>query len=244
MDASRIVDVDDRTTWPSRVAEIVNDWAARLRGTTEYTGDLDVHPDHDEEFRKLFAGLVLRAYHCTRLLPLEVWAIREFGLRPLSADLVRDRIALAESSAAISRDFADELRGCHVFATNEARNRQGQVCLILSRQVFQDSISGCIPLLSTWGGEALYKSSRAERLRPRLCTIGAPAIVVALLDFNLESARHLVFPEMQKIFVAAALGLRPRHADVLFRAPVLPMYIENVLRPCDRAYARLGNLPR
>lgn len=84
------VDVDDRTTWPPQVSEIVDQWAKQYKGTTKYTSDLAL--PLEDEFRELLSGRLLRAYHCTRLLPHEVRMVRETGLRPLSADLLCERI--------------------------------------------------------------------------------------------------------------------------------------------------------
>lgn len=156
-----IVDVDNQDTWPTAISEWVHTWADRLKGTTEHTSELEVDFEEDENFRKLFAGSLLRTYHCTRLLEYEVQMIRDQGLRMTTENLVGERITRALTHGAISDEVAETLRQHHLFAINESDHRDEQVCLILSRRAFDYDAHGVEPLLGTWGGE---KSSIGELL--------------------------------------------------------------------------------
>ena len=238
------VDVDDRTTWPPQVAEIVDQWAKQYKGTTKYTSDLALPLEAEDEFRELLSGRLLRAYHCTRLLPHEVRMVGETGLRPLSADLLCDRIDAALEAGAICPDDAKELRAAHVFATGEQQYRESQVCLILSKSMFLHNRQGCEPLLKTWGGEGMYMSSKALPLLDRLKGLGKPTVVIALLDLGGRGSPHKVFPALHKVFVGAALRLSDVGADVFYKALVPPEHIERFLLPGEPDYESLGDLPR
>lgn len=237
------VDVDDRSSWPPRVTEAVGQWAERYRGTTKYTSDLALPLEAEGPFRDLLAGRLLRAYHCTRLLPHEVETVRTGGLRPLTAELIRDRIDAARTHGSISPTEASQLREAHVFATGEQRNRERQVCLILSKRVFRENPQGCEPLLTTWGGEGMYMSSRGAPLRDRFGDLGSPAVVIALLDLGRRNLEHSVFPALHKVFVGAALGLAGVWADVFYRSAVLPEHLERILQPGDPDFEGFGCMP-
>lgn len=222
------------------MAEIVGRWAIEYRGTTRYALDLALPFDADSALRDVLSGYLLRAYHCTRLLDHEVEAVWEGGLRPLTAELIHDRIDTAERAGAISEHDAERLRHANVFATGEHANRKNQVCLTLSNLLFREDPSDCEPLLSTWGGEGMYRSSRGHSMPAHVRRLGKPTVVVSLLR-----AQHIrsVFPGLSKIFVAAALELTERWADVFYGDAVPPSHIEAILQPGDGAYERLGVLP-
>jgi hypothetical protein len=238
------VDVDDAETWPREIIDIVAQWAEDCRGATEYSSDLPLALEDEPRFRQLLSGRLVRAYHCTRLFPHEVGLVREVGLRPLSPALLSDRIDAAEAAGAISTVEAENLRAAHVFATGERGYRANKVCLILSRRMFRDSLGGCLPLLTTWGGEGIYMSSKGVRLRPWLESLGTPTVVVAHLDLSDNAAGHRTFPPLHNVFVGAALDLPHVGADVLYMSPVLPEHIERILQPGDSDYEMLGDLPR
>jgi hypothetical protein len=238
-----LVDIDDITTWPREVSDIVGQWAKQYEGTTEYTSDLALPFEAESTIRELLSGHLLRAYHCTRLLPHELQMVRSAGLRPLSAELISDRIDAALTAGEISLSDAEFLHEAHVFASGEHQYRENQVGLILSKLAFQEDPMGCKPLLSTWGGEGMYMSSKAAQIRERLKELGIPTVVVALLDLGGRDCPHKVFPALHKVFVGAVLGLKCAWADVFYRAAVPPNHIESILQAGDPSYDRLGMLP-
>ncbi len=232
------IDVDDSTTWPNEVSTLVNQWADHCCGTTEYTGDLPLDDDAEGQLLNAFGGRPLRARHCTRLLQHEVQMIRVRGLRPLSLELIRDRIDNAHRASCISADDAENLHAAHVFATGEQRHREGQICLVVSRRIFQHDLHGCLPLLVTWGGEAIYRSS--GEMPEHLKEIGVPTVVVSLLDID---GPHSFYSSLPKVFVGAALGLDDAYADVFYRSPIPPSRIEDILQPGNLEYDQLGSMP-
>ena len=238
------IDVDDRTTWPHKVGDIVDKWAELYKGTTEYTSDLALAIEDEKEFRELLAGRLIRAYHCTRLLLHEIPMVMEAGLRPLSADLLNERINSAQEAGAIGLDDAADLRAGHVFATGQQRYRENQVCLILSKNLFLHNPHGCKPLLDAWGGEGIYRSSNKLSILDQLKILSKPTIVSALLDLSGRNSPHDVYPALHKVFVGAALHLSDVGADVFYKTAVSPENVERLLQPGDSDYELLGDLPR
>lgn len=241
------VDVDDMATWPTQVVDIIDKWAEQCKGRTEYTCDLALALEDEKELRELLSGSLLRAYHCTRLLPHEVRMVVETGLRPLTADLVYDRIKSAQDVGAIGTEDAKKLHAAHVFATGDQQYRENQVCLILSKSVFLHRRHGCEPLLKTWGGEGVYRYLKAPSLLANLKGLSKPTVVVALLDLGGRSSPHGVFPSLHKVFVGTALRLSDVGADVFYKAPVLPEHpehVERILQPGEPEFELLGDLPR
>ena len=237
-----VVDLDDQGTWPATVADQVRSWGAQLRGSTDYTSDLALGPEEESSFRALLGGHLLRAYHCTRLLDHEVGMIRERGLLSLSEDLLAERIEAAHRYGFISQAERDTFHRSHVFATREHRNREGQVCLILSPSVFDEHPAAVDALLSMWGGEGLYMADGAPAVRARLRELGRPAVVVALID--LAGGEHLVFPGVHNIFVGRFLGLHDASGDVFYRASIPPEHIEAIWQPGDPDYDCHEAMPR
>jgi hypothetical protein len=219
---------------------MVSRWAAEYGGMTKYATDLPLPSDADSALCELLSGYVLRAYHCTRLLDHEVKSVREGGLRLLTAQLIHDRIESAQRESALSDRDADCLRYANVFATGEDIHRKDQVCLVLSRLLFREDPSACERLLSTWGGEGLYRSSRSHSVPTHVRGLGRPTIVVSLLRSRFIK---LSFPSLSKVFVAAALELTDRSADVFYREAVPPSHIEAILQPGDNIYEGFGQLP-
>ncbi len=237
------VDVDNRITWPPKVDDIVDKWAKQYNGTAKYTNDLALPIEDEEAFRELLSGHLLRAYHCTRLLPHEIPMVVEAGLRPLSADLLNDRINSAQEAGAIGLEDAEDLRAGHVFATGEEEYRENQVSLILSKSMFLHNLPGCKPLLEAWGGEGIYMSSKKPHILDRLKSLSKPTIVVALLDLSGRNSPHNVYPALHKVFVGAALQLSDVGADVFYKAAVPPENVERLIQPGDSEYESLGDLP-
>lgn len=227
----RPIDVDDPNTWPEKVSNMVSQWAEQFRNSTEYTTDLALALDLEEPFRELLNGHLLRGYHYTRLLPHEHAMVLTEGLRPLSLALLADRIEAAYRAGVISVHEANAISKAHVFADGEQQHRAGQVCLVVSRRVFERDPHACLPLLTTWGGEGLYMSSGAALLRRRLTELGSPAVVVALFEVGARAPRSRVFPSLHKVFVGAALGLTDVGANVFYRAPIPPNRIERIESP-------------
>lgn len=229
-----LVDADHPDTWPQNVMAWVRDVSEILKGSTPHTSDLILPNDDDEDqFRSLFSGRLVRAYHATRLLPHEVAGIRRDGLRPLSEEMLRDRLAAAQHAGYLAPSEVKEL-----FAGQTAResNRAGQVCLFLSEEPMGDKWSGLWNLLSMWGGEAIYGDNIS--LRDRLRTLGVPTIVVAAVDLSPGWQTHQVWPGLAVAFIGRFLELDAGGASIHYNAPIPPEHVLSIWQPGDSDYER------
>jgi hypothetical protein len=235
-----IVDPDDRRTWPRAVTEWVTERADRLRGTAEDALGLRLPLEEENDFRALFAGTKVRAYHATRLLECEVAMIREQGLRPLTAELVEERIACAFAAGAISDVYRDRLYKSHVFARGSEQQRglrQNEISLYIGRGAL-DAFGH--PQLSIWGGEAIYMFGPKEEWH-LLESLGCPAIVVAAIAL---SAEVRVRATLGKIFVGLELGLKSAFGGVeKYRPAIAAEDILAIWQPGDPEYERHAGLP-
>ena len=242
-DPPAVVDVDDPSTWPSAVLEPVRMVAEQLRGTTKYTNDLNIPLDDEDDFHALLSGWLVRAFHATRLLDHEVKMIRAQGLRPLSAELVTDRIDSAFEHSCISAEERDLLHLSHVFATGEEQRRAGTISLFIPERLLAEEPLGFEGLLNWWGGEAISRSSSAQSLPARLKRLGKPSVVVANIDLSAGQRTHLVFTQLSKVFVGCLLNLTGAWADVHYRTAIPPHDITAVWQPGDAEYDRFEDLP-
>lgn len=239
-----LIDVDHPGTWPLEVRKRAELWANELRGTTGYTGDLNLDKEDEDAFRSLLVDRLLVAYHATRLLDHEVEGITKQGLRLASQQLVHDRVAAAFASGDLTIELRDLLSTANVFHEKDPHNRVDQVCLILSRRTFDHSSHGADPLMSEWGGELITMSGGGAALRPSLRELGKPTIVVAAIDLSESWKRHATYPSLHKVFVGRLLDLGDLGADVFYRKPVLPEQIIDIWQPGHPEYERHKDLPR
>ncbi len=118
-----------------------------------------------------------------------------------------------------------------------------------SRDVIGELLQGEeLPMISAgtefsrnMGGEALRHSS--GDMPEHLKGIGVPTVVVALLDLKGRECPHHFFPSLSNVFLGAFMGFGDACADVLYRLPIPPAQIENILQPGSAEYGRLGPLP-
>ncbi len=226
-----MIDVDDSTTWP----DWLRPWTAERFGA-EYGRLIE----EDDAFRAQFRETEFLAFHCTRLLDHELTWIRERGLRPLTLELVEERIRVAHERGHLGNAERDYLLTSNTFAARDDRNRRDEVCLILGRGAFDEAF-GCEPLLAAWGGEAIYRY--AGNLESRLGGLGVPSIVVARVDLSAK-ARALTFPALGKLFVEVAREPRSYHASVHHRDVVSPEEILDIWQPGHPEYDWYRDLPR
>jgi len=192
----------------------------------------------------LIGDTPVRAYHCTRLLPHEIESVRTHGLRPLTLSLLEDRIRGALDCGAITQVKAEMLLHAHVFADDRQKHREGQVCLVLSSEIFRRDPDGCAPLLSTWGGEGFYMSRGWSRVGEHIAGLGLPTVVVAHICLGSDWRLHRTTPSLHLLFVGVALGLSRAWADVFYQGAISPEQIEAIWQAGNPEYVALGPLPR
>ncbi|QRN97012.1 hypothetical protein JRI60_50010 [Archangium violaceum] len=234
------------STLPNDVMRVILNAASAGRGSTANTDEVSL--TGKGAFRAAWGRALLRTYHCTRLLPHEVEMIRNQGLRRLTQALMHDRIEAARQSGVITEQEAAQLQQAHVFATRQHRSRMEQVWLIAGRIVFDNRIEACIRFLSTWGGEALYKSKMWPTLDKRISTLGTPSIVVADIDIygRPDTATN---PDIFEFFVDLQRQAEHRSADdvyanVIYKDDVPAKHVVGIWQPGHREYDRHAGLPR
>ncbi len=231
-------------TWPTPIRNIVSEVANRLPVKLEHYSGGGELSEREDEFRALFAGKRLRAYHCTRLLPHEIEDVRRGGLRLLTEDLVRRRIEEATIHGYVSRQLGDELLQGHVFATREHDNREKRVCFFLSTNVLRERVGSVWYLMTLWGGEAISFSSRSSAFEEHLKNLGTPAVIVVDLDISDPHRTHHAWPGILHAFVAKYLGERDADADVHYTRNVEGTRVVDVWTPGHPRYDEFKELPR
>lgn len=225
-----LIEVDDPTTWPEEVVA----WATEQSESSEVA-----LMEQEPVLRDLLAKRPVGGYHCTRLLDHELGAIQKEGLRRLSQGLIEGRLRAAREAGALTIEQHDRLAARTVFGSRSARDREGQVCAILGRAALSADPGGCVPLLSTWGGEGIYWANRETE--PVLGRIGRPTVVVCALD--LSDANTAWTYSLGAVFVSTARG-EPTSADVFYRADVPAEDVLDLWQPGRSEYDRHRALPR
>lgn len=236
--------MDAAITWPHDVRKSAEAIADLCRGTRGYVEDLRVPAGCDEDFRQLFVGRALRAYHATRLLHHEGSMIRAQGLRMLSEDLVVGRIQQAHELGHLSPEERNHLLSGHVFVEGREHGRAGHASLFISRTPLDRMLHGVWPLLTTWGGEGIYMAQGGHSMRDKLRALGVPTVVVVDVDLGPDPAVHGIYPELWKLFAARLLGRQPLSADLLYKASVPPEGVVALWKPGDPEYDKHKRLPR
>lgn len=239
--------MDDVSTWPGGVCAAVESLADTVQGNPTHYDELDLDPGAVKAVGELLADHSIRAYHCTRLLEHEAHDIRRDGLSPLSRELIKRRIRAACDHDAIAPTERDRLLSGHMFATEEHHTRGrrlGNISFAATLEPFDTHFRAINPLLSNWGGEALYYSAGiAEDERVRLSQIGTPSIVVASLPIKQPEPMKTFFA-LPVYFTATWLGLSDVGCDLIYRAPVPGPDVLGIWQPGGPEYDRFAQLVR
>jgi hypothetical protein len=238
------VDVDAATTWPRDIMRMATRIASEVRGSARFVQDMRIPTEIEDEFRSLFVGHPLRAYHATRLLPHEEDRIRDTGLVPLSEKLVASRIRDAADVGALSPATRDILLAGHVFAEGRANGREGHVSLFVGKRPLDRDVAGLWGLLTTWGGEGIYMSHAGHSLRDTLRLLGAPTIVIAAVELGPDATVHGIYPELWKLFGTRLLGRESLFSDLFLKSFVPPAGIIDFWQPGHPSYDVHTRLPR
>jgi hypothetical protein len=126
----------------------VNDWPMELASWLKLLGQSAGQPQQtqlEQLVRNCWQSSRIKTYHCTRLLPSEVEAIKRDGLRPASVELARDK---RQAASAAGRPLPFRVQD----------DPSGKIWFYHRRADLEAAISGA--LLRSWGGKELLASSR------------------------------------------------------------------------------------
>ncbi len=236
-----LVDVDNPDTWSAAIKEKVDQLAVGLQGSTEYTSDLSVGIC-ENEFRGLFGGRPLLAFHCTRLLDHEIAWIRAHGLRRLSPSLVEDKIDGARERGLLTEAESRRCGERNVYAIGNTAGRDGRICLVIGQAIFDLDASGLSPFLGGWGGEAMNGWPGPDE-DPLLSQLGLPAIVAIGLRLDADPPVYSA-PGVAKVFVGARLGLEDACGEIHTFLDIPACQIVDILQPGNPDYDQHCHLPR
>lgn len=204
---NKIIDLEDMNTWPSdfcreilenknlivnyhqeeiqvdRLAE--HDLSVRYnRPHNDYQNDYDIFIQRLEE---IVCGGSIIVYHCTRLADHEIRDIRKNGLKMLTPDLVKSRIANAVTNSLLTEEQGSYLiKSKHIAAKLDGkwgvRSNLLFFCSTKSPLKYWDGVGR---FFRYWGGEAIYVGHEDDRrISHQLMKIGNPCIVKCSIPFS------------------------------------------------------------
>ncbi|MFD8414027.1 hypothetical protein ACFV2Q_20090 [Streptomyces sp. NPDC059650] len=247
------VDLDDTSTWPADLADLIAGLARGIPKTKLQRLDSasDLHnvdrelAQYDDRVREILAGRLLRTYHATRLLDYEIEDVRTRGLLALTPGFLNDRVDRAVHTGFIAAADLAALTESTALVhepPHMVRHRFGEVSLVNSRQ----PLAQAWPLryLANWGGEVrqfgpVWTDDAFKHVR----RIGAPSLIIAGIDVSTSAAagvgRELVFD-----FIGIWLGLSGNGVTVHHTADIPADQILDVCHPGHPEYDRHAHFPR
>lgn len=242
-DVWRMVGSTFASSWPEPVRSFVAEQAERVVGSTEFTADLPGELiEREEEFHSLFGDRRLLAFHSTSLFEHEIDEIQQGGLRLLSADLVAEKIGRAHSLGAISAAQRDHCLARNVYAIDNTVGREGRICLVVGRSIFDGHGGGLTPFFAGWGGEAMNGGPGPDE-DPVLGERGRPSIVAAAVDLGVLGERPYAAPGLAKVFVGRHLVLADASGEIHVKADIPVECILDIWHPGDPDYDCHRSLP-
>ncbi|WP_327286608.1 hypothetical protein [Streptomyces sp. NBC_01205] len=247
------VDVDDTSTWPADLADLIARLARgipkakikRLDSASDLHNVARELAQYDDQVREILAGCLLRTYHATRLLDYEVEDVRKLGLLALTEESLDERVDRAVAAGFIAAADVAVMR-LSTAAVHEpshmVKHRFGEVSVVTSRQPLAQAWPR--RYLSNWGGEVrqfgpLWTDGEFERIR----RIGRPSLIVAGIDVSTPAAagsgRELVFD-----FIGVWLGLNGNGVVIHHAADIPGEQIMDVCQPGHPEYDRHAYFPR
>ena len=186
------LDLSDVPSWPTELRELLEEHDTFLRAW-----ETEPPPGSHRQFDEIIIALhsILRNYwlvgwHCTRLTDSEIEGIRDKGMQPPNADILRQRIDDLERTGTVGHGVAERLR-----QENQAHedNRAGKIwfCFFPPHRAGE---SGIERLFRRWGGEALYNSHESDpETGTALTQIGRPCLIEAEVQIECMSENKLAF---------------------------------------------------
>lgn len=143
----------------------------------------------DELFNKRIIG-----FHCSRLTDEEISNIKTDGLKPLTSNLIEEKLDILVRTGLISKKEYDYLLENNV---SSHKNRSGMVMNFFSIDTLKDC-GGLSRLFRAWGGESIYyNNENILEWRKLLFRIGKPVIILCSLKYNDINA----FTDIEKLII-------------------------------------------
>lgn len=157
------ISLDDETTWPQAVLEVLDANVCESARAQEVAAKVHALVEDRE----------IIGYHCTRLTDDEVARVTAEGLRPLTEELRRSRVQRRVEAGDLSPEMADQILNSGI--TGDGLHRLGYSCFFFTREVGE----WCWKFFRYWGGESIYVPHMCSdnEVKNRLISIGAPCII-------------------------------------------------------------------
>lgn len=166
--------------------------------------------------------------------------------RSLTEDFIDQKLASALAAGALTDKEVVHLASSTVFANGHTSGRLAKVCVVIGKDSLDDTF-GVRPLLSRWGGEAIYwfHGDREGPTGATLKTLGRPTIVSLVADFSRPERFSTEFwPALHKLFVARLLELDEVCGEAHIYDSIAADEVVDVWNPGDAEYDRHPTLPR
>jgi hypothetical protein len=195
-----VLDLDDESTWPGDLLSFLGERFDVLRAYEQHErGVIDRRNGGDRtmsyapprnpyeaardaallETNALLKGLKLVGYHCTRLHHDEIESICRDGLRPLSAELARDRVRRRVGAGDFSVEVAERVLAKGRTEERDGERRVGMLWFLFTAGSLREE-GGLELFFRLWGGEALYFPHHEDpQIGPILRRLGTACIVRA-----------------------------------------------------------------
>jgi hypothetical protein len=106
---------------------------------------------------------------------------------------VARKIGEAHAKGVISAAQRDHCLARNVYAIDNTEGRDGRICLVVGRSIFDGDGGGLTPFLGGWGGEAMNGGPGPDE-DPILRKLGRPSIVAAAIDLGFPGERPYAAP--------------------------------------------------
>jgi hypothetical protein len=166
--------LDDETTWPSHVRELLDAGVSELPAARA-----DLCSAVDAQIR----DLEVVGYHCTRLTTDEIERVKNEGLSPLTRELRQSRILARVEAGDLPRELVECLLTAGI--ANRGVHRLDISCFYLTKEIGD----WCWKFFRYWGGESIYVpymnlgSEEGRALR----SIGCPCILELAVPVSVTS---------------------------------------------------------
>ena len=245
------IDVDDWSTWPDDVLELIEAGRTFLHQWLERDPEIDHAMQRDVDLRitppanayraqrtrfidavdQAISGGSVLGWHCTRLHPAEADEVRAEGLHPGTGLRLERRIASALDLGLISSATATALLADH---DADWPNRIGRLYFGFGASELR-SPGAVGRQLTLWGGEALFHRHEETAREEDLRRVGSASIVLAAVPISILNTYVTVG---ERVADAVARDDTARF-EGWTSEPIRPSWIVDILTPVDPGFERL-----